>query len=106
CPSGRFFEAAACATPIISDWFDGLDHFFTPGEEIFIAHSPEDTLSALRAGEGDLRRMAARARQRTLDEHTGEHRARDFVRFCEQAHSRAHADINTPALADGRRDIA
>ena len=107
CPSGSFFEAAACATPIISDWFDGLDHFFTPGEEIFIAHSPEDTLSALSAGEGDLRRMAARARQRTLDEHTGEHRARDFVRFCEQAHSqRARADINRPALADGRRDVA
>src|SRR5262249_7885726 len=28
CPSGRLFEAAACATPIASDAWPGLDHFF------------------------------------------------------------------------------
>ena len=27
CPSGRFFEAAACGTPIVTDWFRGLDSF-------------------------------------------------------------------------------
>ncbi len=25
CPSGRLFEAAACAAPILSDWWEGLD---------------------------------------------------------------------------------
>ena len=32
-PSVRLFEAA-CATPIVSDEWPGLDHFFTPGREI------------------------------------------------------------------------
>ena len=87
CPSGRFFEAAACATPIISDWFEGLDQFFTPGEQILIAHSAEDTLRALSTDAASLRAMGERARERTLDEHTGDHRAREFLRYCEEARS-------------------
>jgi spore maturation protein CgeB len=85
CPSGRFFEAAACGTPIISDWFDGLDHFFTPGEEVFVAHGAEDTLQAISAPQETLQQMGVRARQRTLDEHTGAKRAEQFLRFCEEA---------------------
>src|SRR5690606_15867122 len=27
CPAGRLFEAAACGTPIVSDWWEGLDAF-------------------------------------------------------------------------------
>jgi spore maturation protein CgeB len=88
CPSGRFFEAAACATPIVSDWFDGLDHFFTPGEELFVAHSAEDVLEALDSDDGCLQTLAARARERTLDEHTGERRAQQFLDYCERARSR------------------
>lgn len=85
CPSGRFFEAAACATPIISDWFDGLDNFFTPGEELFVAQTAEDTLLALDESPEGWKRMAARARQRTLDEHTGTHRAQQLLKYCEEA---------------------
>mgnify|MGYP001764978704 CR=1 FL=1 len=33
-PSIRLFEAAACGVPIISDAWEGLDHFFEPGREI------------------------------------------------------------------------
>src|SRR5690606_28878681 len=29
-PSVRLFEAAACGCAIISDWWEGLDTFFTP----------------------------------------------------------------------------
>ena len=47
-PSVRLFEAAMCATPIISDWWEGLDEIFTPGEEILISHSPEETLNYLK----------------------------------------------------------
>ena len=93
CPSGRFFEAAACATPIVSDWFDGLDHFFTPGEELFVSHAAEDTLLVLDESPEVLQRMADRARQRTLDEHTGTHRAKQFLQYCEEARgSSAHLD--------------
>ncbi len=87
CPSGRFFEAAACGTPIISDWFEGLDHFFRIGEELLIAHSAEDVLRALDMPEEELRDTGRRARERTLDEHTGEHRAKQLIRYCEQAAS-------------------
>ncbi len=87
CPSGRFFEAAACATPIISDWFDGLDYFFTPGEEIVVAQSADDVLQAIDSDEQTLRKMAGRARDRTLEEHSGACRARQFLSFCEQAKS-------------------
>lgn len=90
CPSGRFFEAAACATPIVSDWFEGLDHFFVPGEEVAVAHKPEEVLSILGTQDEVLRKMGERARERTLDEHTGGSRARDFVSYCEEARS-AHA---------------
>ena len=87
CPSGRFFEAAACQTPIVSDWFDGLDLFFQPDEEIVIATRAEDVLRALAMDDGELGRMSARARQRTLDEHTGEHRARQMLACFEEARS-------------------
>src|SRR5581483_548045 len=32
-PSVRLFEAAACGVPIISDYWQGLETFFQPGEE-------------------------------------------------------------------------
>ncbi|MDQ3928864.1 MAG: glycosyltransferase, partial [Chloroflexota bacterium] len=47
-PSVRLFEAAACATPIISDWWEGLDTIFEPGEEVLVARSPGETLKYLR----------------------------------------------------------
>lgn len=106
CPSGRFFEAAACATPIISDWFEGLDHFFTPGEQIFITQSAEDTLRALNKDETDLRAMGAQARERTLDEHTGDHRAREFLRYCEEAWSRASGESFSRPRAEGFTEVA
>ena len=71
CPSGRLFEAAACGTPILSDWFEGLDTFFAPGEEIFVVRAGDDVLSALRCPDSELAWLAQRARQRTLQEHTG-----------------------------------
>ena len=78
CPSGRLFEAAACGAPIISDVWEGLDQFFSPGEEILTAESAEDVLAALDLPDADLARIARNARARTLDQHTAEHRAIDF----------------------------
>jgi spore maturation protein CgeB len=96
CPSGRFFEAAACGTPIVSDWFEGLDTFFQPGEEVLIASSTEDALQALGLDDGDLARISARARQRTLDEHTGEHRARQLLHYFEEAYLARHGKLTAP----------
>ena len=85
CPSGRFFEAAACGTPVITDWWDGLETFFIPGEEVFVARTAADVLQILDAGDDDLSRIAWRARERTLGEHTGDDRAIRMLACFEEA---------------------
>lgn len=85
CPSGRLFEAAACGVPILSDTWDGLDAFFTPGQEIMLATTTEDTLAALRQSDDTIRRIARRARERTLDEHTATQRAQTMIAAFEAA---------------------
>jgi spore maturation protein CgeB len=76
CPSGRLFEAAACGVPLLSDNWEGLDQFYTPGKEILIAESTEDAVNALEMPDEQLARLARAARERTLEEHTADRRAR------------------------------
>ncbi|HEV2148076.1 MAG TPA: glycosyltransferase [Longimicrobiaceae bacterium] len=85
CPSGRLFEAAACGTPILSDAWEGLDEFFAPGEEILVGRTTGDALAALRMPQEELERIARRARERTLDEHTADRRARELEAALEAA---------------------
>ena len=75
CPSGRLFEAAACGIAVVSDSWDGLDEFFTPGEEILVARDTADALAAIDLPREELARIGRAARQRTLAEHTADHRA-------------------------------
>jgi spore maturation protein CgeB len=82
-PSGRLFEAASCGTPILSDWWAGLDEFFTPGEEILLARTVEEATAALELTEAELGRIARAARERTLTHHTADARARDLLAHCE-----------------------
>ncbi len=89
CPSGRLFEAAACGVALLSDRWDGIEVFFTPDEEIVLAACERDTLSALATGDGQLARMAARARERTLDEHSSSKRAEQMISLFERAGRRA-----------------
>jgi spore maturation protein CgeB len=86
CPSGRLFEAAACGTPIVSDWWNGLDDFFAPHSEILIASSAEDVLAALELSDAQLNRTAHAARERVLAEHTGAQRAQQFEEIIEKVH--------------------
>jgi spore maturation protein CgeB len=75
-PSVRLFEAAACGRPIISDYWRGLEHFFTPAEEILIATSANEVISYLDDLEGpELDAIGRRALARILAEHTAAHRA-------------------------------
>ncbi len=74
-PSVRLFEAAACGVPVVSDWWEGLDHFFTPGSEILVARSATEVVQHLSSVDEELRaQMGAAARARVLAEHTAEHR--------------------------------
>jgi len=81
-PSVRLFEAAACGTPIISDRWAGIDSLFTPGQEIVLADSTEDTLAAL---EQPLEAIGAAARQRVLGAHTASQRAAALEVHLEEA---------------------
>jgi len=91
CPSGRLFEAAACGAPVLSDAWEGLDNFYTPGREILTAQETADVVSAL--SRSDLAAIGQRARERTLDEHTSHHRARELVTGLEAA-------LSPPAKVD------
>jgi spore maturation protein CgeB len=85
-PSVRLFEAAACGTTIISDYWEGLESFFIPGVEIFISQEPEDTLHLLKNLSDDERILAGqRARMKVLMRHTAAHRAEEFESFALEA---------------------
>jgi len=75
-PSVRLFEAAACGTPIISDYWEGLETLLVPGQEILVAESPHEVLAILNdMPEEDRLALGRRARERVLTAHTSAHRA-------------------------------
>ncbi len=93
CPSGRLFEAAACGTPVISDWWDGLDSFFAPNDEILVAERADDVVGALQRSDEELRRMAKAARDHVLAEHTAAHRADELEQLLISAGARQLLEV-------------
>lgn len=91
CPSGRLFEAAACGCPVISDTWAGLDAFFVPGEEIVTARGTDDVVRAMRMTDEERGRIARRARERTLDEHTSARRAAQLESLLDTAFGAAES---------------
>jgi hypothetical protein len=49
-----------------------------------VAHSFEDTLTALDVSDAQLQAIRRAARERTLDEHTSYHRALSLVRYLDE----------------------
>lgn len=86
-PSVRLFEAAACGTPIVSDWWDGLDTLFVPDREIVIARSADDVLRLLRDDPSRGQAVGRRAREKVLRHHTAAHRAAELEAYLYQAAS-------------------
>jgi spore maturation protein CgeB len=85
CPSGRLFEAAACGAAIVSDYWNGLEQFFQPGDEILLARDAQDSMAALDRSPESLARIAAAARERALSEHTADRRAGDLEKLLDAA---------------------
>src|SRR5690606_21123139 len=75
-PSVRLFEAAACGTPIISDYWEGLNELLEIGKEILVARSTEEAMRFLRGmSDGERCAVGERARKRVLADHTAARRA-------------------------------
>ncbi|HEY3521505.1 MAG TPA: glycosyltransferase [Rhodanobacteraceae bacterium] len=84
CPSGRLFEAAACGAAVLSDDWPGLSSFYRPNEEILLARNTRDALEALDLSDAELKRIGEAARERTLAEHTSQHRAHELIALLER----------------------
>ncbi len=93
-PSVRLFEAAACATPVISDEWDGLEALFTPGEEILLAAGSEQVVDLLRScSDADAAAMGQAARRRVMNGHSAKDRAEELENYLREA-----TDASSPAL--------
>ena len=103
-PSVRLFEAAACGTPIISDYWPGLETFFELEKEILTASSADQVLHYLNEiDEHERRAIGERARVRVLASHTSEQRAIELEGYVAEVMQTASA---TPLSAQSAGAIA
>lgn len=79
-PSVRLFEAAACGTPIISDYWEGLETIFDLGKEILISSGGAETLSYLQdIDETSRTQIGELAKTKIRKYHTAGHRAVELL---------------------------
>ena len=75
-PPTRIFEAAGAGACILTDAWDGIDSFLTPGEEILLVQGSEDVVQILNNLTPErARQIGQAARRRILDQHTYAQRA-------------------------------
>lgn len=77
-PSVRLFEAAACGTPIISDYWRGLECFFDMDREILVAQNRNQVLKHLALAEEERMDLGRRLREKVMKTHTSTHRAQEL----------------------------
>ena len=92
-PSIRLFEAAACATAIVSDPWPGLDEFFASGREILVASDTAEMCALLeQVSPEQAEAIGLAARDRVLAHHTGRCRAQELVSYLKPLHRQAPAN--------------
>ena len=80
-PPTRVFEAAGAGACLITDAWDGIEHFLEPDEECLVAADGAEVVEHLRNLDvPGSQQIGARARERMLDEHTYAHRAVELER--------------------------
>ena len=78
-PSVRLFEASACGAAILSDSWEGLEEFLTPGQQLLLPRDEHDVVDILvNMPEQERSRFGRDARERILASHTSMHRAAQF----------------------------
>ena len=74
-PATRVFEAAGAAACLITDAWEGIDQFLTPGEEVLVARDGQDVADHVRSLTPDrARAIGDGALRRVLGDHTYTHR--------------------------------
>ncbi|MFL6736230.1 MAG: bifunctional glycosyltransferase/UDP-glucuronate decarboxylase [Sphingomonas sp.] len=101
-PSVRLFEAAACATSVISDKWDGIESFFEPGREILLAGDTADVIEILES-RYDASAIGRAARSKILAGHTAARRASELEGAIREA-ARSRANTTTREHRVKRRD--
>jgi len=84
-PSVRLFEAAACATPIISDIWPGIESVLRPGRDILLARTSEEVIAAL---DRDGHEIGENARAQVLAGHSAARRAEELETWLAEAGGR------------------
>ncbi|MFL5575001.1 MAG: glycosyltransferase [Gemmatimonadaceae bacterium] len=75
-PATRVFEAAGAGACLITDAWEGIDHFFDPGQELLVARDGAEVAEHVRALTPERARdVGDAAYRRVLAEHTYAHRA-------------------------------
>jgi len=75
-PATRVFEAAGAAACVITDAWEGIEEFLTPGEEVLVARDGAEVAALLDGLDAaTAARIGAAARTRVLADHTYMHRA-------------------------------
>lgn len=76
-PATRLFEAAGAGACQITDAWTGIEHFFEPGSEVLVAHSPDDVANFVEEIDGARARVIGdAARERAIRDHRYADRAR------------------------------
>ncbi|HXB19875.1 MAG TPA: glycosyltransferase, partial [Candidatus Solibacter sp.] len=98
-PPTRVFEAAGAGACLITDHWIGIETFFEPDREILVATSAEEVVNYLRkVSEAEARQIGNSMRERALQDHTYELRARQFDDIV------ANASENKSDLATNERE--
>jgi spore maturation protein CgeB len=78
-PATRVFEAAGAGACVVTDAWDGIDHFLEPDQEILVARDGHEVAAIVeRLDAKRARRIGEAARRRVLRDHTYGHRAAQF----------------------------
>lgn len=91
-PPTRVFEAIGAGACLITDQWEGIDHFLEPDREVLVAASGAEVaehVASLTSGRAQA--MAHRARARILSQHTYRQRAQQFNHLFVGSRSRIEA---------------
>jgi spore maturation protein CgeB len=78
-PPTRIFEAAGAAACLITDAWEGIETFLTPGREVLVAHDADEVVQHLESLDHQrAKEIGDAALRRVLAEHTYRHRALQF----------------------------